>query len=107
MSDPDTRRRLEAGGLSPEDVDLAVETLRPYADRFYEDALGLVFELAAMRDYSVEMLDYESKPKFGSRRRIYTVLPRSMGMKLSPGSKVLPELGASWKITPNRRRRFS
>jgi hypothetical protein len=105
MSDPDFRQKLRDGGLPPEDVDLAVETLKPYADRFYEDALGLVFELAAMKDYSVEMLDYESKRGFGSPRRIYTDLPRSMGMKLSPGSKVLPTLGASWKITPNRRRR--
>ena len=100
MSDPDFRQKLRDGGLPPEDVDLAIETLKPYADRFYEDALGLVFELSAMKDYSVEMLDYESKRGFGSPRRIYTDLPRAMGMKLSPGSKVLPELASSWKITP-------
>ena len=76
----------------------------PYAERFYEDALGLIFELAAEKGYSIEMLDYADKQIMGSPRNVYTDLPKSMGMKLSSGSKVLPSLATSWKITPNRKR---
>jgi len=104
LKDPDFRSQLAAQGLSAEEVDAAVALLMPYAERFYEDALGLIFELAAEKGYSVEMLDYADKQSMGSPRNVYTDLPKSMGMKLSSGSKVLPSLGTSWKITPNRRR---
>jgi hypothetical protein len=104
LKDPAFRSQLAAKGLSPEEVDAAVALLMPYAERFYEDALGLIFELAAEKGYSVEMLDYADKQSMGSPRNVYTDLPKSMGMKLSSGSKVLPSLGTSWKITPNRKR---
>jgi uncharacterized protein YjbI with pentapeptide repeats len=104
LKDPDFRSQLAAKGLSPEEVDAGVALLMPYAERFYEDALGLIFELAAEKGYSVEMLDYADKQSMGSPRNVYTDLPKSMGMKLSSGSKVLPSLGTSWKITPNRKR---
>ena len=104
LKDPSFRRQLEDKGLSPEEVDDAVVLLMPYAERFYEDALGLIFELAAEKGYSIEMLDYADKRHMGSPRNVYTDLPKSMGMKLSSGSKVLPGLATSWKITPNRKR---
>jgi len=102
LKDPDFRSRLAAQGLSAEQVDEAVALLMPYAERFYEDALGLIFQLAAEKDYSVEMLDYADKKFHGSPRNVYTDLPKGMGMKLSPGSKVL-NTQQTWKITPNRR----
>jgi len=104
LMDAGFRDRLAAYGMSPEETDDAVALLVPYAERFYEDALGLLFELAAEKGYSVEMLDYADKQSMGSPRNVYTDLPRSMGMKLSSGSKVLPGLATSWKITPNRKR---
>jgi hypothetical protein len=104
LMDADFRNQLAAAGMSPEDTDSAVALLAPYAERFYEDAMGLIFQMAAEKDYSVEMLDYADKQGMGSPRNVYTDLPRSMGMKLSSGSKVLPKLATSWKITPNRKR---
>jgi hypothetical protein len=104
LKDPDFRRQLEAKGLSAEEIEDAVALLMPYAERFYEDALGLIFQMAAEKGYSVEMLDYADKQSMGSPRNVYTDLPKSMGMRLSGGSKVLSRLGSTWKITPNRKR---
>jgi uncharacterized protein YjbI with pentapeptide repeats len=67
-----------------------IAELRPYIDRFYEDALGVVFMEAEKRGYSVEMLTYESKQRDGSPRNVYTDLPRAMGMQRQKGSRVLP-----------------
>ena len=106
LKDPAFRRQLAAQGLSAEEMDEAVALLMPYAERFYEDALGLIFQLAAEKDYSVEMLDYADKQSMGSPRNVYTDLPKGMGMKLSPGSKVL-KVQQTWKITPNRPKRIS
>ena len=104
LKDPAARRQLEDGGLPPERVDEAVALLHPYMEHFYEDALGVVFDLAQQKGYSVEMLEYEDKRSMGSPRQIYTDLPKSMGMRLGPGSAVLPSLQQTWKITPNKRR---
>ena len=77
--------------------------LRPYIDRFYEDALGIVFMEAEKRGYSVEMLEYASKRQFNSPRAVYTDLPRSMGMVRQKGSNVLRDqrIAETWFYKPN------
>ena len=104
LKDPAARRQLEEGGLSPEDVDKAVALVHPYSEHFYEDALGVVFDLAQQKGYSVEMLEYEDKRSMDSPRSVYTDLPKSMGMRLSPGSAVSKTFLRTWKITPNKRK---
>ena len=107
LKDPDTRRQLESGGLNAEEIEAATALLLPYTERFYEDALGIIFDIAQKSGSKVEMLHYDTKRRFGSPSAVYTDLPRSMGMKLSPGSDVLPgrdDVEQTWKITPNRKR---
>ena len=107
LKDPATRRQLESGGLNVEEIEAATALLLPYTDRFYEDAVGIVFDIAQKSGSKVEMLHYDTKRQFGSPSAVYTDLPRSMGMKLSPGSDVLPDrddVKQTWKITPNRKR---
>ena len=107
LKDPDTRRQLESGGLNVEEIEAATALLLPYTERFYEDAVGIVFDIAQKSGSKVEMLHYDTKRQFGSPSAVYTDLPRSMGMKLSPGSEVLPaheDVQQTWKITPNRKR---
>jgi uncharacterized protein YjbI with pentapeptide repeats len=88
-----------AGLEGYEDV---LQELRPYIDRFYEDALGIVFMEAEKRGYGVEMLEYEAKREFKSPRAVYTDLPRSMGMQKRPKSAVLGErVAETWFYKPN------
>jgi uncharacterized protein YjbI with pentapeptide repeats len=107
VEDPDFRRQLVSHGLPPEDVEEALDLLEPYAERFYEDALGILFELAAERGYTVEMLDFSIKRHFGSPMWVYTDLPRRMGMRRAPSQRsatsVRPETDRVWRIKPNRR----
>jgi len=107
VENADARRQLESGGIPPEDATEALDLLKPYADRFYEDAIGIVFGLAAQKGYRVEMLAYEDKREYSAPMRVYTDLPKSMGMRMGKGSAVLPGLAETWQITPNRRRRTS
>jgi uncharacterized protein YjbI with pentapeptide repeats len=120
LKDPATRMQLESGGLDVAEIEAATALLLPYTERFYEDALGIIFDIAQKSGSKVEMLHYDTKRQFGSPSAIYTDLPRSMGMKLSPGSEVIqsfeydaedgPMRGTieqTWKITPNRKRRTS
>lgn len=104
LKDPDFRQQLESSGVFPEELEETLALLAPFADRFYEDALGLVFDLAEEQGKRVEMFDYAQKKQFGSPRAVYTDLPRSMGMKLGP-SEAMPDIGQVWKYTPNRKRR--
>jgi uncharacterized protein YjbI with pentapeptide repeats len=104
LKDPEFRSQLQSRGLEPEDIEQALALMQPFADRFYEDALGLTFDLAEEHGMKVEMLDYAQKKEHGSPRNVYTDLPKSMGMKLAP-SLALPELGQVWTYTPNRRTR--
>lgn len=77
------------------DTDLlfsAVRAIQPWVDRFYEDALGVVFRLARRRGAkSVEMLTHKSKEEVarGTPRSIYEDLPKSMGMTRRAASSVL------------------
>ena len=101
------REKLKDGSLPDDlaDYEDVIEEMRPYLDRFYEDALGVVFMEAEKRGYAVEMLTYETKKLMGSPRSVYTDLPRSMGMQRQKGSKVLSP-GAvveTWYYKPNPR----
>jgi uncharacterized protein YjbI with pentapeptide repeats/GNAT superfamily N-acetyltransferase len=82
-----------------------VEILAPVAERFYYDALGVVFEMAAEKGYEVEMLDYLAKKDMGSPRSVYTDLPRAMGMERVPVSitEGFDKLGTVWRYKPNPR----
>lgn len=104
LKDPEFSASLLGSGIDPEELDATMALVQPLSDRFYEDAVALVFDMAAEEGKSVEMLDYAQKKDFGSPRRVYTDLPKSMGMKLGP-SLALPELGQVWTYTPNRRKR--
>jgi uncharacterized protein YjbI with pentapeptide repeats len=104
LKDPEFRSQLQSRGLEPEDIEQALALMQPFADRFYEDALGLIFDMAEEQGKKVEMLDYAQKKEHGSPRNVYTDLPKSMGMKLG-ASVAMPELGQVWTYTPNRRKR--
>jgi hypothetical protein len=104
LKDPEFVEQLVDSGLSATEIDAAMLLMQPFADRFYEDALGLIFDMAEEQGKKVEMLDYVQKEQFGSPRSVYTDLPKSMGMKLG-ASVAMPELGQVWTYTPNRRKR--
>ena len=104
MKDPDFRQRLEDSGLSAQDIERSLAILQPFVDRFYEDALSILFQEARSQGYEVEMLTYETKKRFGSPRSIYEDLPRSMGFRKRKTSLSLPELPEVWHVVPNRRR---
>lgn len=96
----------------PEDFREVVDVLAPVADRFYYDALGIVFERAAKKGYTVEMLDYHAKEEMGSPRSVYTDLPRAMGMQKRPasnlqGGAIAEGIGGVWYYKPNPRKRRS
>jgi hypothetical protein len=104
------REKLKDGSVPPglEKYADVIEELRPYIDRFYEDALGVVFVEAEKKDYAVEMLTYELKKHMGSPRSVYTDLPRAMGMQRRRGSRVVPvdeTQYETWYYKPNPRRR--
>jgi len=101
------RSKLKDGSAPPgmEAYADVIGEIRPYIDRFYEDALGIVFIEAEKKGYAVEMLTYESKWAFKSPRNVYTDLPRSMGMQRQKGSKVLTTEAVveTWYYRPNPR----
>jgi uncharacterized protein YjbI with pentapeptide repeats len=101
------QNQLRNAGIPPEDFDALFETLRPYTDRFYEDALGILFMEAEEKGYSVEMLGYEDKKKFKSPRSVYTDLPRKMGMRPQPTQTdlKLQDKVSYYKPNPSRPRR--
>jgi uncharacterized protein YjbI with pentapeptide repeats len=81
------RDRLMAQG-NKEVVDDALRLMQPFVDRFYQDALAAIFDLAAERGIDrVEMFTHETKKQFGSPMNIYEKLPKSMGMKKVAGGR--------------------
>ena len=72
-------KQLHAANIHVEDHAEVIELLRPYSSRFYEDAIGLVFQDAEALGYTVEMLGFTDK-KRGTPRHVYTDLPKRMGM---------------------------
>jgi hypothetical protein len=103
LKDEKTREQLREGGISPEQFERSIEALKPWTERFYEDALGVTFALAKQKGIAVEMLTYESKKEFGSPKALYTDLPRSMGMTRRDRGEVLD--APAWYYRPNPRRR--
>jgi hypothetical protein len=91
------RRLLESSEISfPEYVEV-VDLLSPYSERFYEDAVGLIYQEAESLGYTVEMLGYGDKKdcfyvKDGKRvyppPSIYTDLPKRLGMSQKRESEV-------------------
>jgi hypothetical protein len=105
--DDKAKTQLRNAGIKPDDFDTVYETLRPYSDRFYEDALGILFMEAEEKGYSVEMLGYEDKKEYKSPRSIYTDLPRKMGMRPQPTQTDLDlkDKVSYYKPNPSRPRR--
>ena len=93
------------GGMIEENsVKEALGLLQPYVERFYFDALSIIFDIAHSAGLSVEMLSYEQKKvnriSEGKGRKIYEELPKKMGMKKGTSSLDFIE-GSVWKISPN------
>jgi hypothetical protein len=99
------RQQLKDQKEFPQQFREVADILAPIAERFYYDALGVIFELAAEKGYEVEMLDYPAKQKMGSPRSVYTDLPREMGMQKKPKSALeegaVEGVGAVWYYKPN------
>jgi hypothetical protein len=106
--------RLMNYHISREELHEAVAIIKPALDRFYEDAIGLIYEEAAARGYTVEMLGYEDKLPFCYTddddiercppKPVYTDLPRRMGMREKRDSAVpvrKPLLGKVSYYKPN------
>ena len=89
---------LGRGSINEEQFWEAAGLIRSYEKRFYEDAIGLIYEEAAALGYTVEMLGYEDKllycyeDGFGVQRcppkPVYTDLPKRMGMAQKRVSEV-------------------
>ena len=82
---------------SPEYAEV-VDLLHPYSERFYEDAVGLIYQEAEALGYTVEMLGYGDKEgcfyvrpdgkRVYAPRSIYTDLPKRLGMLQKRESEV-------------------
>ena len=126
LKDEAARKQLQDGGVDPAEFEDAIKAIEPYTERFYEDAIGVTFAIAKEGGIAVEMLDYQHKfrrgveldwwddPKTykGERKmrkappeRVYTDLPKSMGMSRRDRSEVLPDAPAAWYYRPNPRKR--
>lgn len=103
LDDPFMQAQLRGGGIDPREVAAVLDRVAPWHDHLYEDAIGFLLERAAAAGVRVEMVDHSYKQDEEAPRSVYTDLPRSMGMKLSPGSEVSEKVGKTWKTTPNRR----
>jgi hypothetical protein len=107
--DTEDNRQLRSAGIDPEEYAEVLDLLRPYSARFYEDAIGLVYQEAEALGYTVEMLGYEDKRGFGSPRSIYTDLPKRLGMTQKRESEVptdpLRDRVSYYKPNPGKRPR--
>ena len=79
--------QLHAANIHAEDHAEVIELLRPHSSRFYEDAIGLVFQEAEALGYTVEMLGYGDK-KADAPPSFYTDLPKRLGMTAKRVSEV-------------------
>ena len=107
--DTEDNRQLRRAGIDPDEYAEVLDLLRPYSARFYEDAIGLVYQEAEALGYTVEMLGYEDKRGFGSPRSIYTDLPKRLGMTQKRESEVptdpLRDRVSYYKPNPGKRPR--
>jgi hypothetical protein len=113
----DEAKQLREVGIDPNEFVEVAELMRPYSDRFYEDAIGLVFQEAEALGYTVEMLPYEAKKQFcyydvQKKKQIcppisvYVELPKRLGMTARRESESLQNLPAPvryYKPNPGKR----
>ena len=93
-------------GAVTERLDDVLAVMKPYVDRFYADAVGLVLIEAEKVGAEVEMLTYDTKKAERSPRSVYTDLPAAMGISAKRQSKLLPDLPDAVRWTrPNPFRR--
>jgi len=106
LSDEEFKRQLKAKGMTDTQIRAALDVLEPYAQRFYTDALSLVFDIAHEAGLTVEMLSYTQKQAMvepGERtspRSVYEKLPKMMGMKKGESQLDFVE-GRVWRVKPN------
>jgi len=106
ITDEEFRWRMEEQGIKPKDLEKTLDLIRPFIERFYMDALDLVFELAHKEGLEVEMLTYETKKKWHSPQSVYSKLPKLMGMrKRKTVRSPVDEVSEVWHVVPNPRRR--
>jgi uncharacterized protein YjbI with pentapeptide repeats len=127
LKDEKTREQLRAGGISPEQFERTIEALKPWTERFYEDALGVTFALAKQKGIAVEVIDYDYKVRRGVEegwwddptkpvkdeeqrrkappKRVYVELPRDMGMTRRERGEVLDAPAWHYRPNPSRKRR--
>ena len=96
--DTKEKQQLELAGINTEEYVEVLDLLRPYSARFYEDAIGLIYQEAEALDYTVEMLGYGDKKQFcyidddGIERCppiwVYKDLPKRLGMSQKRESEV-------------------
>jgi len=110
IKDPALRQQFEDAGFDLERVNAVLALLEPFAKRFYQDAIDLVFDLARQQGFEVEMLMYPAKKAISGSppRNVYDDLPRQMQMRpaLSKVYGVLPGQSEPlvWRVVPNKRR---
>jgi hypothetical protein len=105
--DTEESQQLRRAGINPEEYVEVLDLLRPYSARFYEDAIGLIYQEAEALGYTVEMLGYEDKKDFGSPRSVYIDLPKRLGMSQRresevPTSEPLKEKVSYYKPNPSK-----
>ena len=102
MKDPQFKQQLRAFGMSETIMRSVVDLLAPLAERFYEDALGVVFDRAEAQGFEVEMLNISHREVDNAPRSIYTDLPRKMGMRPQEWSSTYPDdIADVWHYRPN------
>jgi uncharacterized protein YjbI with pentapeptide repeats len=95
---PRQKTLYEREKITLEEIKACLALISPYLDRFYEDAIGLIFQKAEALGYTVEMLGYEDKAQFCYEddfgklkcppKGHYTDLPKRMGMAQKRESEV-------------------
>lgn len=104
LSDEEFQKELHRRGQTDEQIRTALDVLQPYVERFYMDAISLVYDIAHEAGLDVEMLSYSQKKQFNSPRSLYEKLPKYMGMKKGESELDFIE-GKVWRISPNPKRR--
>lgn len=109
--------QLNRAGIDTDEYARVIELLHPYSERFYEDAVGLIFQEAEALGYTVEILGYDDKKPFcyidadGKEHCppiwIYKELPRRLGMSQKrvsevPTTRQLVDRVAYYKPNPSK-----
>ena len=72
--------QLDYVDASESDQKFLTDFLKPAAERFYKDAIGIVLQYASAMGYTVEMISYADKVKHKAPSRVYSEIPREMGL---------------------------